>query len=259
MIHSKMYCGDLLSKNNMITVVVNYCTNDERFIRKSLNNLLELTDDIIVPISDHFFDGTVEDIQSIQNLAVEYPNVNFKVYNWDNTKFSRYWHNFSRQIGTHFAKYDWILYLDSDELVDVEAFNQFLKQDINQYDSYKLACYWYFREPMYQSTKWEDSPVLVKKEFVNINVGDRYLEREQMHEMLNVRKKRMVTLNEKPFIHHYSWVRTKEQMLKKVTSWGHNNDTDWVSLVEDEFSRNFNGTDFIHGYDYNIVENKFNL
>ena len=254
-----MYCGDLLSKNNMITVVVNYCSNDERFIRKSLNNLLEITDDIIVPISDHFFDGIPEDMISIENLVVEYPNVNFKLYNWDNTKFSRYWCNFSRQVGTHFAKYDWILYLDSDELVDVDAFKQFLKQDICQYDSYKLACYWYFREPMYQSKKLEDSPVLVKKELVNINVSDRYLEREQMHEMLNVRKNRMVTLNGEPFIHHYSWVRTKEQMLKKVKSWSHNNDTDWVSLVEEEFSRPFNGTDFIHGYDYNIVENKFNL
>jgi hypothetical protein len=60
-------------------------------------------------------------------------------------------------------------------------------------------------------------------------------------------------------IHHYSWVRTKEEMLRKVKSWTHSGDRDWVSQVEKEFAHEFNGTDFVHGYEYNIVENKFNL
>ena len=262
MIHLKMYYGVLLSKNNMLSVVVNYCTNDERFIRKSLNNLLKITDDVIIPISDHFFDGSVENLQSIETLMIEYPNVRFGLYNWDNSKFPRYWHNYSRIIGTIVAKHDWILYLDSDEIVDVELFKKFLSRDINQYDSYKLACYWYFREPTYQSTKWEDSPVLVKKSLVNINPFSMYLEREQMHEMLDVPKQRMVTVDGLPCIHHYSWVRTKEQMIKKVLTWAHSEDTlgnNWIDLIEDEFSREFNGTDFVWKYDYNIVENKFNL
>ena len=59
-----------------------------------------------------------------------------------------------------------------------------------------------------------------------------------------------------PFIHHYSWVRTKEEMLKKVLNWGHKDDSfDWISKIEEEFSRDFNGTDFIHRYNYNIVNN----
>ena len=29
--------------------------------------------------------------------------------------------------------------------------------------------------------------------------------------------------------------------------------------IEEEFSRDFNGTDFVHGYSYNIVENTFNI
>ena len=28
---------------------------------------------------------------------------------------------------------------------------------------------------------------------------------------------------------------------------------DWNSLIEEEFSRDFNGTDFVHGYDYEIL------
>ena len=48
-------------------------------------------------------------------------------------------------------------------------------------------------------------------------------------------------------------------MLKKVLNWGHKNDKNWSDLIEEEFSRPFNGTDFVHGYNYNIVENKFNI
>lgn len=246
----------------MVSVVINYCTNDERFIRKSLNNVLKVTDDVVVPISDHFFDGTPENFKSLEDLIIEYPNVTFKVYRWNNSQFPRYWHNYSRIIGTHFAKYDWILYLDSDEIIEVEPFKKFLNSDLNQYDSYKLACYWYFREPIYQSTHWEDSPVLVKKNLVNINPFSVYLEREQMHEMLDVRKKRMVTIDGLPFVHHYSWVRTKDEMIKKVKTWAHNEDNlgkNWVELIEDEFSGEFKGTDFVWKYTYNIVENKFNL
>ena len=58
---------------------------------------------------------------------------------------------------------------------------------------------------------------------------------------------------------HFSWVRTKDQMLTKVKSWGHNKDKNWIDLVNEEFSRDFNGTDFVHAYSYNIVENRFNV
>ena len=68
-----------------------------------------------------------------------------------------------------------------------------------------------------------------------------------------------ILYDNEPLIHHYSWVRTKEEMLKKVLNWGHKNDKNWSDLIEEEFSRPFNGTDFVHGYNYNIVENKFNI
>ena len=60
-------------------------------------------------------------------------------------------------------------------------------------------------------------------------------------------------------MHHFSWVRTKEEMLTKVKNWGHASDKDWIVGIEEEFSRDFNGTDFVHGYSYNIVENTFNI
>ena len=128
-----------------------------------------------------------------------------------------------------------------------------------QYDSIKLSNYWYFRDVKYQSTTYEDSIVLARKNVItdgvntvinpNISRG-----REQCHEMLNVKKTRNVKgINEKPMIHHYSWVRTKDEMLKKVLTWGHNKDRDWVKLIEEEFTRPFNGKCFVNNYEFKVI------
>ena len=61
-------------------------------------------------------------------------------------------------------------------------------------------------------------------------------------------------LDDKPMIHHYSWVRTYKEMLKKVKHWGHTKDKDWTSLVHEEFKKDFDGTDFVHNYKYDKVE-----
>jgi hypothetical protein len=39
-------------------------------------------------------------------------------------------------------------------------------------------------------------------------------------------------------------------MLKKVSTWAHKTDKNWNELIEEEFSRDFNGTDFVHNYKY---------
>lgn len=59
--------------------------------------------------------------------------------------------------------------------------------------------------------------------------------------------------------HHYSWVRTQDEMLKKVRAWGHKGDRNWVQLVNEEFTGPFRGTDFIHGYTYKSVKPFFDI
>jgi hypothetical protein len=150
--------------------------------------------------------------------------------------------------------FDWVLFLDSDEILDSRLFNQFKKDPtFENYDSYKLGCYWYFRDTNIQATSYEDSPVLVRKHLVSIDPNNLQVEREQLHEFLNVPKRRMILQDHTPMVHHFSWVRTKEQMLQKVKAWGHNGDKDWVALIEEEFSRPFNGKCFVNNYEFNIL------
>ena len=244
-----------------IATLINYCTNDYRFIKKVIDNVKPFSSQIIVPVCDHFFDGVDENRELLEKTYKENPNVQFIEYEWTPEYFTQYWSNMSRLLSVNQLNknIDWVLLLDSDEIVDTELFINFLST--NKFDrmSYKLANYFYFREPIYQATKLEDSIVLCKKELMNTDVFDIHHEREQYHDILNIPKLRNVTHNGIPMIHHYSWVRSKEQMLRKVQSWWHKNDRNWSDLIEKEFSHPFNGVDFIHGYQYNTVENKFNL
>ena len=247
-----------------LATVISYYSNDERFIRKCITNALAVSDQVIIPVSTHFYDGTPEDLDSVKKLVSEFPEVEFILFEWSPGKHPRYWNNMSRIIGHSNLSEDieWVLFLDADEILDIELFNEFKSTpDATMYDSQKLACYWYFREPIFRADAIEDSPVLVRKELVRIDPNNPYIEREQMHEAIQgVTKKRTVMQNNTPMLHHFSWVRTKEQMLQKVSAWSHTSDRgDWADLVEEEFSRPFNGKSFVNNYTFTEVENIFEV
>ena len=239
-----------------LATVISYCTNDESFIRDCIDAAVQVSNQVIVPISTHLYDGTPENLDSIKKLSKEYPKVNFTTFDWTTGYHPRYWHNMSRIIGNHLLdnNIDWVLFIDSDEIIDVNLFKKFINTELFETnDSYKLGCYWYFREMNIRATTFEDSPVLVRKSIVHIDPNNLQIEREQLHEALNVPKQRMILQDGKPLVHHYSWVRTKEQMLQKVKAWGHNTDKAWGSLIEEEFSRPFNGTCFVNNYEFEII------
>lgn len=244
-----------------IATIINYCSNEQRFINQCLNASKKISDFVLVPVSDHLYDGTPEKLEIINEHKTQHPDVDFLVYPWHNGKPSRYWHNYSRLIAAQqiSSRCDWILFLDADEILDCNLFSKFIlqlktKPHIN---SYKLANYWYFREPIYRAKQIEDSAVIVRSEYsTNINLEDYGREREQF-EFYNTPRK--VMIENQPMIHHFSWVRNKQEMLQKVKTWGHNNDKNWQILVEEEFSRNFNGKCFVNNYDFDIVENTYEI
>jgi hypothetical protein len=240
-----------------LSTIINYCTSDYRFIKTCIDAVLPFSNQVIVPIADHTFDGQPENNDLVNRSIEENLNANFYYYEWTPGNSPRYWHNISRMVGMNQLSEDtdWVLFLDSDEIVETELFSKFIKNELTM-DSYKIANYWYFREPIYRAKAIEDSAVLVRKELINIDPYNPYIEREQL---CNNNNQRNTLQDNSPMIHHYSWVRTKEQMLKKVNSWGHKTDTDWISLIEEEFSRTFNGKCFVNNYEFETVENKYNL
>lgn len=136
----------------------------------------------------------------------------------------------------------------------LEHFNYF------PYTAMRLANYWYFRSAFYRATTWEDTPLFLRKNRKNLQMLMHPQERAGAYHSAPSPKKRMVlSLKKKPMVHHFSWVRTKEQMLKKVSNWGHHQERNWTPLVEREFSSCFQGTDFVHGYSFETVDPPFEI
>lgn len=246
-----------------IGTVINFCSYDFAFLSLCIQAAQEFSTQIIVPVCDHMFSGEKEDPLFLQRVYALFPNVQFIEFPFDISKKDnpRYWHNLSRLIGSFFLQKEiqYVLFLDCDEIVDTSSFIKWLEHfNYKQYKAIRLANYWYFRSSSHRATTWEDTPLFLKKNRENLQALMHPQERAGTYFSLQSEKKRMcLSLDKKPMVHHFSWVRTKEQMLKKVSNWGHRKERNWKHLVEQEFSSSFQGTDFVHGYSFETVDPVF--
>ena len=261
-----------------IGVVINYCTNDYKFLKHNVKAVSKFSDEIIIPVADHFYDGTSENRQLISKSIKENKEAKFIkfLYNhkekdqnyiiWRLRRIlklplvgdSQYWICFARLIGFNnlSKKVRYALFLDADEIIDNNKFIRWLDtSQYSKYDAMKFANYWYFREPKYRATTHEDTPLLVRKKNIQKEFFFDYSERQGIYQKISGKKKRMIFgLDNKPMVHHYGWARSKKEMLKKVQTWGHNRDFNWTKAVIEEFSHGFNGKDFVQNYQYKIVK-----
>jgi len=245
-----------------IEAVILYSTNDSRFFKTCIENLLNSDVKCHVVTYSHMWNGTPENDTILRNSQQQFiDNLNYNQYTlqWNNEYNPWYWEGIGRYLATQQVSddADYILYIDIDEIVDVELFKEFIyKKEYTKYDTVKLSNYWYFREPTYQADQLENSIVLCKSSIAKSlppMTGGREIYFQSSDNKGYIGE-------DNPFIHHYSWVRTKEEMLNKVKNWGHAGDrNDWIDKVEEEFSREFNGKCFINNYNFNKVENKFNV
>jgi hypothetical protein len=161
----------------------------------------------------------------------------------------------SRLVGVSMldAKVEYVLFLDVDEIPEGRRFATWLKEfPLKEYSALRMACYWYFRSSQYRAGALEDTPLLVQKKVLTYDALMHAEERAGTFHSIEGEKMRFVS-QEAPLFHHYSWVRSKEEMLRKVCTWGHRNEREWAALVEEEFSRPFSGKDFVHGYTFQEV------
>ena len=151
--------------------------------------------------------------------------------------------------------------LDSDEIIDgdmfLESYSENEEQFWTQFKSYALCMYWYYRDFCYRSKTQEQAHIVVSKSVLNKNNVFTKYDRGGHAVKDNITSMFGVQYKDESYIHHYSWVRTKEDLLKKVEGWGHKNDKNWKELIHEEFSRPFLGKDCVHGYEFEKVEPSF--
>lgn len=234
--------------------IINFCSADYPFLRPCIEAVKPFSSQILVPVCDHFFDGKKEDPRILAQIYAESADVEFLEFPFNKESFydAHYWHNLARLLGCYFLnpQCEYVLFVDCDEIADTQRMTEWLGGFAYQdFDLLRLLNYWYFRESHLQATTWEDTPLLAKKSLLTGTLIMNERERAGIYDdSLGKKKRRVAGLDDKPLFHHYSWVRTKEQLLHKTSRWGHCKEKNWSHFVNEEFSRPFNGTDFVHGY-----------
>lgn len=256
-----------------IATIINYCSNEEHFIDACISQASFYSDMIVVSYGSHLYNGIKENSSHIKILKTRYPFVKFVEYPVNieidlkkqkgvvNRPYA-YWHNLARWYGFKEVPQNfWVLFLDVDEVPDGLRFREWWRAHTPQEDmAFKLANYWYFKKPIFQAQTWEDTPALVHAR--KINEDNIFGDRERDHTVYShgLKLNRYVLGNDfKPLIHHFSWVRSPEQMLFKLKNWGHQTDFANHDGMVAHIFRDDGVNDIVHGYQYSIVPNKFEI
>lgn len=257
-----------------ISVVINYCSNEKMFLEPILSECQKFSDDIVVSYGSHLYDGTKEDTSDILIYQKRFPDIIFTEYNVDisldnkyrrgvNNRPTAYWHNLARWNGIkHIKNNRWVFLIDCDEIPEGARLSDFFKNfNFDENKCYKFANYWYFKEPVNQSTSLEDSVLFIHSKHLNEKTIFGDWERDHTITSSGLKLERMV-MDTRPFFHHYSWVRTIEGLRHKISSWAHSNDifknADVDSIIRHIF-KDSNVNDVVHNYTYIKVENIFSI
>ena len=275
-------------KHNMATII-NSWTHDYKWLRPCVEHVKEFSKQIIVPSLDHFYNGVLEDTELIEKSKRENPEAEFVEFEWNpslykdaglqrlNDPFTPvkymidikgdeawFWDQMSRLMGFNQVSEDveYVLFIDTDEITDTKRFIEWLdKFPYRDFNAIRFDSYFYFLSTKYRALQTEEwnGITLLKRSALEQDVFFKHdsCRLNFVNFMPGQRQTKTVGLDGQPMFHHYSWVRTKEEMLAKVKSWVHHKDRDWISQVETEFQRTFNPkTDkcFVHEYSYVEVE-----
>lgn len=236
-----------------IATIISYCTNDFRFIAKCIEEAKIFSEQIIIPVCDHFFDGTPENRHLLDHTYAQHPDCQFiefaympdKIYSQyhsiepGDSDWAIYWAATTRYVGFHYLnpEIDTVLFLDSDEIVEGQRFLEWFKSDRPSYDALRLASYFYALQPNLRAKNVVNLPLLVSRN--NFAPLTLFNELERIGSYMShpgPKREAVVGLNGRPLVHHYSWVRTKEECLWKTRTWSHRNDDDWPTLIDEAFS-----------------------
>lgn len=249
-----------------IATVINYCTNDYRFLRHCVAEAAKFSYQMIVPVCSHFFNGEPENRPLLHRSYEDHPNVQFVEFAYSDTPYgiysaltsndddwSHYWHSTARYVGFHFvSEADYVLFLDVDEIVDGNRFLDWLKAfPVESYEALRFESYFYFGSAKMRATNCFPLNALMVKTAA-IDSHEMLLdvfERKGVFDRIEGKKKSDIRgVDGCPLVHHYSWVRVGEELKKKVTTWGHRHDRDWVSSLP------LDQTDTVYRFDYEEVQ-----
>jgi hypothetical protein len=243
-------------RNATLAAVIPLSSLETAWIEDTIREALRIASPVVVAYADHLSDGIREDLTYIDKLRQTFsnsPKLIFVPVQWHSGLSSRFWVRYLRYAAVPFVplETDYIIWLDADEVVDSENFNEWWISNkglpARKDGATKLANYVYFRNSRFQRIELDDSVVISRRlgMLADSFFENPWQEREAFFYAHPGAKHLELGLGGRVLVHHMSWVRSKEGMLQKVSAWGHAGERDWKALVENEWSRDFNGHDFI--------------
>ncbi len=231
-----------------IATILHYCTNDYRFLTKAIEECSHFSSQIIIPFADRFFDNQEENRFLLETSMKQHPSCTFIQYPFDvkqlYTPFVHAdpfdqdwlccWHSTSRYIGNFFVNQDidWILFLDADEIVEGKRFKDWSQQNLTA-DAYWFYAYMYGAKASHQKVERQLTGLLLKKNILTPQQLLNPQERCAMFQAVTTKKKmEVVGTDGNPLIHHYSWVRSEAECLKKATTWAKKDQKNWMAWLK---------------------------
>ena len=169
----------------MISTVISFCTNDLRFLARFIEEALHFSDQIIVPVCDHFFNGEKEDRTLLETVYRQYPECQFiefpydsqqlypsyLPYRADDDEWSRLWHNLGRLIGYYHVQDDaeWVLFADVDEIPDGQKVKRAFENGFfDPYAAARFLGYAYGKDARTRASKLQVLSLLAKKKGIDV-------------------------------------------------------------------------------------------
>lgn len=203
---------------------------------------------ILIPVSTHFFDGRPENDDLLSHSFAAHPACTFLHYRFDpeepygvrpsvadSDDWAHYWHSTSRYVAAHFLKgsIEEVLFLDVDEICDTERFLQWHAKKDQGFTAFRPAAYFYYLRASNQALTHPSYMLLVKREALFLEDILTPLERKGLfHAIRGEKQEHTLGLDSEPLFHHYSWVSPKAELIRKVESWGHHAERDWLAEIE---------------------------
>lgn len=258
--------------------VVSYCTLERHFLEHVLRETSKFSRHTVVVYADKLYDSSPQTHDELVRVKQLFPDVSFVQYTIDPVdelidapelrNRQAYWPNRARWEGLAALREEckYVLFMDGDEVPEGDRVAAFLRKSLaplpgNHTPAIKFANWWYMREPTLRYRGIEDSIVLVPRSRVATRDAVMLCE-EERNDLAAPPVSRSVTDGSPaPMFHHYSWVRTPEDMIRKVRLWSHRSDRDWESAVLEELSRPIvpGHMDVIFGRMYETVDNTFGI
>jgi hypothetical protein len=239
----------------MIATVIHYCTNEYRFLKRVVEEVRYFSDHVVLIACDHFFNGQQENRDLLHRsyqecsdcLCLEFAYMTDRLYHpalvgysSDDPEWGLCWHSTSRYVAALFLPpgVEYVLFLDSDEVIDGKRFAQWLtNRTFSTHAAFRLGCFFYVHRATLRATQVFTSGLWVRVRDLDYSWIINPSDRAGLFDRLPSPKKLLVDEEGEPFIHHYSWVRPKEECHQKAVTWGHRLDRHWTPLIDQMFEQ----------------------